>query len=344
MAVDIVSVGPLYQGPEISRMRLLTAEAPKKSASPLRSFAPMRTKLTTIETKRIMSVLDEAIHKVELVTLLSDVAVNQAALEKMLGEDTLRVVSEHEALCRTLLDAVSNLNDQERQLEEMEDMEDKRMLRELLLAVEKQKSSLFPLMQQIKDSTRNILRLLLAKPQITRLLQLQMLGRSSEAQSFINNLVELRIFLFEKLLTSPMEARDKAQFIQDISRRDRRNQEAVAALESELAESIKNRNAEAELEELDAIHKEEKLQLEELRQKHEVLLKEFSQIRTEREIISKKRMEAEEQLVLMVRAATLIQATWKGYLVRSLLRSKKKKRGKGGKAKEKGKGKKKGKK
>lgn len=82
-----------------------------------------------------------------------------------------------------------------------------------------------------------------------------------------------------------------------------------------------------------------------------MLVEEFSQIRAESEINSKKRVEAEREMVRMVRAATLIQAVWKGYLVRSMLRSKKKKRGKGkGKGKEekgkekKGKGKGKGKK
>lgn len=67
-----------------------------------------------------------------------------------------------------------------------------------------------------------------------------------------------------------------------------------------------------------------------------MLVEEFSQIRAESEINSKKRVEAEREMVRMVRAATLIQALWKGYLVRSMLRSKKKKRGKG-KAKDKGK-------
>jgi hypothetical protein len=91
-----------------------------------------------------------------------------------------------------------------------------------------------------------------------------------------------------------------------------------------------------EYEDLESIHKEEKLQLEELRQQHVVLVEEFAQIWTEREINSKKRMEAEREMLRMVRAATLIQAVWKGYLVRSMLKSKrkKKKRGKGkGKAK-----------
>lgn len=73
-------------------------------------------------------------------------------------------------------------------------------------------------------------------------------------------------------------------------------------------------------------------------------MEEFAQIREEREIISKKKMEAEQELTRMMRAATLIQAVWKGYLVRSMLKSRRK-RGKGkGKDKEKGKGKGKGKK
>lgn len=69
-----------------------------------------------------------------------------------------------------------------------------------------------------------------------------------------------------------------------------------------------------------------------------MLVEEFAQIRAESEINSKKRVEAEREMVRMVRAATLIQAVWKGYLVRSMLKSRKKKRGKG-KGKDKGKGK-----
>lgn len=74
-----------------------------------------------------------------------------------------------------------------------------------------------------------------------------------------------------------------------------------------------------------------------------MLVEEFSQIQAEREILTKKRLEDEQEMVRMVRAATLIQALWKGYLVRSMLKSKKKKRGKG-KGEKKGKGKGKGKK
>ncbi|KAM8817035.1 dynein regulatory complex protein 10 isoform 1-T1 [Rhynchonycteris naso] len=428
MAGDILTVVPLYQGPHISRIRLM-AESPKKPTSPLKPLVPSMTKLTTIETKRIMSVLDETIHKVELVTLLSYVTFSKEDLEDVLGEDITKAVREHQDLCGVLLDHISYLQEEERRLQE--EFEEEPWLQDHHSSLELQKSRLSPLMQQVKESTKNILRLLLTNPQAARLFQTQTLGISAGAQSLIDSLIELRGFLFEKLLTSPMEARDKVQFIQDITRRNKRNQEVIKGLENELAERMKTRAAEVEkenfvvqelknhlhqvlkfsenslfrtkqeaekqqradfrasqarvakiqqemlqlqsqfhnlvnenweaeqalrkkkykveteienwiqkydmemgekqeeYEELDSIHKEEKAELAELRLRHNVLVEEFAQIRDERERFAKKRMEDEQELLRMVRAATLIQAVWKGYLARSMLRSKKKKRGKG---------------
>nr|KAF6266970.1 hypothetical protein mPipKuh1_006781 [Pipistrellus kuhlii]KAF6267180.1 IQ motif containing D [Pipistrellus kuhlii] len=413
MALDILAVGALYQSSDISKMRVM-AESPKKGTPTPKPFTPLKTKLTTIETKRIMSVLDETIQKVELVTLLSSVAANME-LEGLLGEELSRAVREHEDLCQVLMNKVRYLQEEELQLQAEEEFEEEAWFRDLLLSIELQKSNLLPLMGQIRDSTKNILRLLLGNPRAAQLLRARAADRAPGAQGFVDSLVELRGFLFEKLLTSPMEARDKGQFIQDITKRNMRNQEVIDALENELAERMRNRAAEVEkenfviqelknhlhqvlkfsensltrtkqeaekqqkadyrasqsrkkykveteienwiqkydtemtekqeeYEELDIIHKEEKIQLKELQTRYEVLVEEFSQIREEREINSKKRMEAEQDMMRMVKAATLIQAVWKGYLVRSLLRSKRKKRGKGKGKGEKGKGKGKGKK
>nr|XP_021531179.1 IQ domain-containing protein D [Aotus nancymaae]XP_021531180.1 IQ domain-containing protein D [Aotus nancymaae] len=442
MALDILAMAPLYQVPTINRIGPKT-DPSKRPADSLKPFVPSKIKLTTIEAKRIMSVLDEAIYKVELVTLLSYVASNRGNVEGMLGEDIMRAVREHEDLCQVLLEIVRCLKEKERQLQEQDEAKEEGWLRDRRLSIELQKSSLPPLRQQIKDSTKNVLRLLLSNPQAASFLQMQTQGRSAEAQSLIDSLNELRGFLFEKLLTSPMEARDKAQFIQDISKQNSVNQQIIDTLENELAERMKDRHAEMEkenfviqelknhlhqvlkfseksllrtkqeaqkqqradfrasqarvakiqqeilqlqsqlfslvmenreaeqalrkkkykveteienwiqkydtemgekqeeFEDLEAVHREEKIMLEELRRKHQVLVEEFAQIQEEREINSKKRMEAEQEMLHMVRAATLIQAVWKGYLVRSLLRSRKK-RGKG-KAKDKEKGKAKGK-
>lgn len=246
MALDILSVAPLYQGPDINRVRM-TAEPSKLPAFLLKSSVPSKTKLTTIETKRIMSVLDETIYKVELATLLSYVASCNGDLEGMLGEDIMKAVREHEDLCQAFLDKASYLEDEERQLQEEEEFEEEMWFRDQLLSIQLQKSHFLPLKQQIRESTRNVLRLLLSNPQAAKLLQMQRLGRSAEAQTLIDSLMELRGFLFEKLLTSPMEAREKAQFIQDITKRNKRNQEIIDALENELAESRKTRDAEVPL-------------------------------------------------------------------------------------------------
>ena len=243
MALDVLAVAPLYEGPDINKIRLI-AQTTKKSTTPPKALTPAKTKLTTIETKRIMSVLDETIHKVELVSLLSHAASESKTSEGMLGPDVTKAVREHEDLCQVLLDRVSYLQEEERKLQEAEEFEDEAWFRERLFAVDKQKSQLPHLMQEIKESTKNVVRLLLSNPQAASLLQAQTLGRSEEAQCFIDSLVELRGFLFEKLLTSPMEARDKIQFIQDITRRNRRHQEIIDTLENELAACVRNRNAE----------------------------------------------------------------------------------------------------
>lgn len=246
MASDILAVGALYQVPDINKMRAI-AETPQKAASPLKPFTPLKTKLTTIETKRIMSVLDETIQKVELVTLLSYVAANTEDLEGLLGEDLTRAVREHGVLCQVLTDKVNYLQEEEMQLQAEEEFEEEAWFRELLLSIELQKSNLLPVMGQIKDSTKNTLRLLLSRPQAAQLLRAQAQQRGPGAQGFIDSLVELRGFLFEKLLTCPMEARDKTQFIQDITKRNRRNQEVIDTLENELEERMKNRAAEVPL-------------------------------------------------------------------------------------------------
>uniref|UniRef100_H0V3H3 Dynein regulatory complex protein 10 n=2 Tax=Cavia porcellus TaxID=10141 RepID=H0V3H3_CAVPO len=421
--------GPVCQAADISRIPLKTELCPKP-AEPLKPLVPSKSKLATIEAKRIMSVLDEAIYKVELVTLLCDMVGHPEALVEM-REDLAGALREHGALCQALQDSVGSLQEKARRLQEEEDAEEA-WLYDHRLSMELHKASLPMLMQQVRDSTKNILRLLASDPQATKFLQMQAFRRSTGAQRFMEGLVELRGFLFEKLLTSPMQAREKAQFLQDISRRNQRNQEAIDILQKELASRQKNRDAEVEkenfviqelknhlhqvlklsehsllrtrqeaerqqkadfrasqarlaktqqeilvlrsqyhnlvsenheaeqalrkkkykvetevenwiqkydmemsekqeeIEDLETVHLEEKLQLEELKQRYEVLVEEFNQIRAEREISSKKRLEAEREMLRMVRAATLIQAVWKGYLVRSMLRFKKrKKRGKG---------------
>ncbi|XP_043846166.1 dynein regulatory complex protein 10 isoform X2 [Dromiciops gliroides] len=406
MATEVI-VAPLYQGSEINtnnRLRLAIGPASKKallSCTATNQMDPARTKLTTIETKRIISVLDETIRKVELVTLLSAAAYNPECLEGLWEDDILKAIRDHEDFCNTFLELDNLVKEEEEELAETGDERLKRL-------VEEHRHSLTLLQQEVKDSARNTLRIFLLNLQAGEILRTQVVGRSEEANIFLQALIEFRGFVFEKLLTSPMEEKEKTEFMEEITLREKKNNEMIQDLQSELSTTIKARDAEmeketfviqelkshlhqvlkfsenhllrtkqeaekqqkaelrasqgriakiqqdilmlktqyhnltmenrdseqalrkAEYEELDEIYTEEKAQLAELREKHAVLIQEFVQIREERLINSKKKLEAEKEMALMVRSATLIQAFWKGYLVRSLLKSKrKKKKGRG---------------
>jgi hypothetical protein len=245
MALNILSVAPLYQGPAIHGIRVRT-EAPLTLAKPLTPLAPSKSKLTTIEAKRIMSVLDEAIYKVELVTLMSYVESHPEALEGILQEDIMSVMKEHMDLCQVLLENVDALQEEEMRLRQEEDAEE-RWYQDRHLSIQLHKANLQPLMQEVQDSSKNVLRVLICDPRATKLLQVQAPGRSAEAQHFLQSLTELRGYLFEKLLTNPMEMKEKAQFIQDITRRNKQNQELIDSLENEVTARLKNRDTEVSL-------------------------------------------------------------------------------------------------
>ncbi|NXR92498.1 DRC10 protein, partial [Hypocryptadius cinnamomeus] len=83
-------------------------------------------------------------------------------------------------------------------------------------------------------------------------------------------------------------------------------------------------------EEVQAVYDEEKEQLSLLMEKHAMLLQEYTQIEEERRILKEKEEEAAREEARKNNAATCIQAFWKGYLVRSIYKSKLKKgKGKG---------------
>ncbi|XP_050779794.1 dynein regulatory complex protein 10 isoform X1 [Gopherus flavomarginatus] len=405
------------------------SQTPKKSAiktSPLKLLDPGRSKLTTVETKRIISVLDEAIFKVELISLISHITEFLDDLSTILGSELMGTLKEHERLSNNMEALLTQL--QREGLKEEDGRGD-------LVGTEEQIRHLQLHQQAVKSSIRNILRLFQADPLASQAVRDEAYARDLSFEIFIKGLSEFRGFLLEKLLTSPLEEQEKVQFMEEISLRDKKNTETIAALEAELATAIQSRDNEimkmnavirdlkshllhleksseshiqrtkqeaeklqkgelrisqakcakiqqdihqlraqlnvliidnrdselalrkkkykvemeienwiqkydadmgekqTEFEEADAVYTEEKAQLAELKEKYAVLEQEYSQIKEERRRSQEKKERAERELAIMVRAATHIQAFWKGYLVRSLLKSKRKKKGKGKKSK-----------
>ncbi|XP_062999767.1 dynein regulatory complex protein 10 isoform X1 [Elgaria multicarinata webbii] len=390
---------------------------------PLKILDPGRSKLTTVETKRIISVLDETILKVELVSTFSHVTENLEEFSAVLGPELTGALKEHLRLSNTMEATLARL--------EGEGVLQNGGAKGDLYGAEDPGGYLTLHVQGLRSSVRNIVRLFFANPMACQAVREVAHTRHPNANLFIKSLSELRGFLFEKLLTTPLEEKEKRRFMKEISQRDKKNMEIIAALMEELTAAIQNRDDEIsrmnaaikelkthlhnlakfsesqiqrtrteaekqqkgeargsqakctklqqelqllraqlsaliaedreselnlrkkkykvemeienwvqkydiemiekqeEIEEIDVVYTVEKAQLAELREKFALLDQEYSQIKEERRVRQEQREKAEKEMAILVRAATLIQALWKGYLVRSLLRSKRKKKGKG---------------
>nr|XP_006119426.1 dynein regulatory complex protein 10 [Pelodiscus sinensis]XP_006119427.1 dynein regulatory complex protein 10 [Pelodiscus sinensis] len=429
MATEVAIVLQLpYEATEsTTRPSMGYSQTPGKSVmkpSPLKLLDPARSKLTTVETKRIISVLDETIFKIELISLISHITECVGDLSTILGSELIGTLKEHERLSNNMEALLTQLQ-REGFLKQDDGRGD-------LVGTDRR----LQLHQQaVKSSIRNILRLFQADPIASQAVKDEAYARDLSSEMFLKRLSEFRGFLFEKLLTSPLEEQEKIQFMEEISLQEKKNSETIAALEAELAMAIQSRddeimkknaairdlkshllhlekfseshiqrtkheaeklqkgelrtsqakcakiqqdinqlraqlnvlitdNRESELalrkkkykvemeienwiqkydaemgekqteyEEVDAVYTEEKAQLAELKEKYAMLEQEYSQIKEERRLSQEKKERAERELAIMVRAATHIQAFWKGYLVRSLLKSKRKKKGKGKKSK-----------
>ncbi|KFO66078.1 IQ domain-containing protein D, partial [Corvus brachyrhynchos] len=105
---------------------------------------------------------------------------------------------------------------------------------------------------------------------------------------------------------------------------ERETEKWVQKYDTDMAEK------QATYEEVEAVYNEEKAQLALLMEKHALLLQEYTEIEEERRMLKEKAEEAAREAARRNDAATYIQAFWKGYLVRSIYKSKLKKgKGKG---------------
>ncbi|KAG8146204.1 hypothetical protein E2320_012579 [Naja naja] len=378
---------------------LVDSSRPKKSIrAPLRILDPGRSKLSTVETKRIISVLDETIFKIELVSVFSYIVENLDEFTTVLGPELTGAFREHLRLSNILEFMLSHPEE------------------ENILYIGSGKGTFFGLVdsdgyltlqvQGLKSSIRNILRLLYTNTVACQALREVAYTRDPSVHKFITCLSKQRGFLFEQLLTTPLEEKEKCRFLNEVFQRDKKNTETAANLEDELTAAIQNRDEEIskkntvikdlkmhlhnlakfsesqiqrtraeaekqhksevrtsqgkciklqqELQQLRAqfnalkkykvemeienwvqkydIEMIEKQDLAQLREKYTRLDEEYCQIVEERRVKQEQKDKAEKELAILARAATLIQAVWKGYLVRSMLRSKRKKKGKGRKS------------
>ncbi|XP_021392955.2 dynein regulatory complex protein 10 [Lonchura striata] len=381
---------------------------PRKAGIPLgfmKVLDPRQLKPDSTETERILTVLDEAIVKLEITRLIPQITGSLERYAGMLGPEITSRLLEHQKLSMEIQHLLTSPGDEK---------------------------SIKAAEQRLKCSLRNILRLFLANPLLYHGLKYEVRVREAPTDVFIKAFKEFRDFTLERLLTTPDEEKEKMQFMKDISLQVEKNTETISALQGELAGVIQTRDEEvsrkdktienlktsmedmaknckaniqlimkegekqqkedkeasqdrcarlkqdiqrlrtqlnalvlehraselvlrkekckaekeiqnwvqkydtvmtekqATYEEVQAVYNEEKKQLSLLMEKHAILLQEYTEIEEERRMLKEKEEEAAREEARRNDAATCIQAFWKGYLVRSIYKSKLKKgKGKG---------------
>ncbi|XP_076208864.1 dynein regulatory complex protein 10 [Aptenodytes patagonicus] len=204
---------PLVKGMATPEKATITLDA-------MKMLDPCQLKPDSIETERIITVLDETIAKLELSSLIPCIINSLDRFADMLGPEITNSLIEHQKLS----------NEMEHLLASSEEGDTMR--------AEEQRGCLCLLEQRLKCSVRNVLRLLLANPSLCQALKYEAWARESPAEVFIKAFGEFRNFMLETLLTSPVEEEEKIQFMEDISLQIKKNTEAITALQAELAAAI----------------------------------------------------------------------------------------------------------
>ncbi|NXY51259.1 DRC10 protein, partial [Ceuthmochares aereus] len=218
---------------------------------------PRQLKPDSMETERIITVLDETIAKLEMSSLIPRIITSLDRFANMLGPEITENLMEHQKLSNKMENLLSSLEEGD------------------TVRAQEQQVCLRLLEQQLKCSVRNVLRLLPNNPLLCHTLKYGGWERGEPAQVFINAFREFRTFILERLLTSPVEEEEKIQFMDDISLRIKKNTETITALQAELAAAIQTR--EEEIHKKDNVIKDLKTSMQDLTKDYKADIQQIKQ-------------------------------------------------------------------
>ncbi|ESO91687.1 hypothetical protein LOTGIDRAFT_83213, partial [Lottia gigantea] len=210
---------------------------------PSRALEPSRKKISTIEAQRVMSVFEETIRRVEIITLLPHIIENLDRFRISLGSDLADLLQHHQVIqesyneIRAELDkhlakrtptqsAKSNVSRKtDAQLEEI--------IRNLSLVA-----------QQLSFSCKNILRAFQINPSACNSVLGEFRVRNENCNEMVVSMQELRDILMGKLLTTPEEEKERMAYLTEISQRERYNAGIIQKLEAEYKAGMEDKEEE----------------------------------------------------------------------------------------------------
>lgn len=263
----------------------------KLKLDPLRALEPARKKLSTLESQRVIAVLDDCIKRVGIVTIMPYILENLDRFSISLGSDLVKLLEGHRVIIesfesikadatryfekeRDILQAEYDAEYDEESDEESEDDEEledeeeeesephihkkrskfskttfkgsSKMIKSAkgsaattLAQVQEQAEAAMHNLQlvakQMQHSTKNILRAFSLDTAAVSVILKDQQERNENTELLIKSLKDLREIIMGLLLTTPLEEADRAQYLKDITERERHNAKIIEKLEKQLA-------------------------------------------------------------------------------------------------------------
>jgi len=233
-----------------------------------------KKKLSSLDTQRIVAVIDDAIKRSEIVTLLPYILENIERYSVVLGSSIVEVLKEYDFLQNEYTKALakvrrtrpsssrsSSRSKQSIDASEIKDDDIERMC----IAEENVKSISSRLIINIKT----LLRLFRSNPTALNSIRSERSERSFEANNLIDYTYFIREQLFARLVTSPYEERDKQKTLIQILTREKKARAHISKLEEEL--NIATAEKDEEIAARNDVLRNNKLSIQSVEQESEVL-------------------------------------------------------------------------
>ena len=245
----------------------------KEIADPLKVLEPERKKLTSLESQRVLAVLEDSIRRIEISTILPFVVENLNRFSIVLGAELTHLLKEHDSLQGRYQKAVSHMHLEERRLVSLQekfaqqkkkkeaeffpedegssvDMKDGITTLDVTLAegkAKKERKMVNSLHEQLKQSLKNLLRHFVRNPTAMDSLRSESKERSEEANEMLVQLSALKGTLFERLLRTPSELKERDTYLKFITERERKLSKHAKKLREELNVATEDKENEASI-------------------------------------------------------------------------------------------------
>ena len=221
----------------------------------LKSLDPGRRKLSSVESQRIVSSIDDCIRKVEIVTLLPFIIENIERFSVLLGSELVSLIEEYSVIDKNYTVALRNYRKASRtnetgskssedessrpgsQFSNGSDWLARAELEDIRQAVDSIRDSM-------KSTVKSIVRVFGKNPSALKAINTERKERTFEANNMVDGLYSLRELVFLRLVTSPGEELERVKQFVDLTMKERKAQTTIDKMNSNLDAAIKDKDSE----------------------------------------------------------------------------------------------------